>query len=60
MKSSKDIRRSKSGFTNFIKEILKKMSVLNNLRKKGTSLTLGEGEIYAEIVRSYPCFYDKT
>ena len=50
------MRRLKSGFTNFIKEILKKMSVLNNLKKKGTILTLGEGEIYAEMLRSYPCF----
>ena len=36
------------------------MSALNNLRKKGTSLTLGEDELLAERVRSYPCPYDKT
>ena len=36
------------------------MSALNNLRKKGTPLTLGENELVAEIVRSYPCLYDKT
>ena len=33
---------------------------LNNLRKKGTSLTLGENELLAERVRSYPCLCDKT
>ena len=36
------------------------MSALNNLRKKGTSLTLGEDELLAKRVRSYPCLYDKT
>ena len=36
------------------------MSALNNLRKKGTFLTLGEDELLAEMVRSYPCFHDKT
>ena len=36
------------------------MSALNNLRKKGTFLTLGEDEFLAEMVRRYPCFYDKT
>ena len=36
------------------------MSALNNLRKKGTSLTLGEDELLAETVGSYPYFYDKT
>ena len=36
------------------------MSALNNLRKKGTILTLGEDELLAEMVRSYPYFYDKT
>ena len=30
------------------------MSALINLRKKGTILTLGEGELLAEMVRSYP------
>lgn len=35
------------------------MSALNNLRKKGISLTLGEDEPFTEKVRSYPCFYDK-
>ena len=32
------------------------MSALNNLRKKGISLTLGEDEPFTEKVRSYPCF----
>ena len=36
------------------------MSALNNLRKKGISLTLGEVELLAERVRNYPCLYDKT
>ena len=36
------------------------MSALNNLRKKGTILTLGENELLVEMVRSYACFYDKT
>ena len=36
------------------------MSALDNLRKKGTILTLGEDELPPEIVRSYLCFYDKT
>ena len=36
------------------------MRALNNLRKKRTSLTLGEDELLAEKVRSYPCIYDKT
>ena len=36
------------------------MSALNNLRKKGTILTLGENELLAEMVRNYPCFYDKS
>ena len=36
------------------------MSALNNLRKKGTPLTLGENQLLAEMVRSYPCLYDKT
>ena len=40
--------------------ILKKMNVLNNLRRKGTPLTLGEDEFPAERVRSYPYLYDKT
>ena len=35
------------------------MSALNDLRKKGTSLPLGEDELLAESVRSYPCLYDK-
>ena len=35
------------------------MSALTNLRKKGTSLTLGEDELLAERVRSYPCLNDK-
>ena len=34
------------------------MSALNNLRKKGTILTLRENELLVEMVRSYPCFYD--
>ena len=50
----------KSGFTDFVKEILKKMIALYNLRKKRTILTLGEDELLAEMVRSYPCFHDKT
>ena len=33
---------------------------LNNLRKKGTPLTLGENKPLAERVRTYPCFYDET
>ena len=36
------------------------MSVLNNLRKKGISLTLGEDELLAETVGSYSYLYDKT
>ena len=36
------------------------MRALNNLRKKGTSLTLGEDERLAEKVRSYLCIYGKT
>ena len=36
------------------------MNVLNNLRRKGTPLTLGEDEFPAERVRSYPYLYDKT
>ena len=36
------------------------MNALNNLRKKDTSLTLGEDEILAEKVGSYPYLYDKT
>ena len=36
------------------------MGGLNNLIKKGMSLTLGEDELLAERVRSYPCLYDKT
>ena len=40
--------------------MLKKMGPLNNLRKKETILTLGEDEVVVEMVRSSPCFYDKT
>ena len=36
------------------------MSALNNFRKKGTSLTVGENELLAETVGSYPYLYDKT
>ena len=36
------------------------ISALNYLSKKRTSLSLGEDELLAERVRSYPCFYDKT
>ena len=36
------------------------MSALNSLRKKGTSLTLGEDELPAERVRSYLCLCNKT
>ena len=36
------------------------MSALNNLRKKGISLTLGEDELLAETVGSYSYLYDKT
>ena len=36
------------------------MSALNNFRKKGTSLTVGENELVAETVGSYPYLYDKT
>ena len=50
----------KRGFTYFLKEILKKISALNSLRKKGTSLTPGENEVPAERVGSYPYLYDKT
>ena len=60
MKSSKYIRRWKSCFTDFVQEMLKEMSALNNLRKKETFLTLGEDELLAEMVRNYPFFYDKT
>ena len=38
---------------------LKKMSGLDNLSKKGTSITLGEDELLPERMRSYPCLYDK-
>ena len=41
-------------------DIKKKMSALNNLRIKGTILTLGEDELLVEMVRSYPCFYNKN
>ena len=44
----------------FLKEILKKMNALNNLMKQETFLTLGEEELLAEMVRNYPCFFDKT
>ena len=37
----------------------KKKSTLNILRKKGTSLTLGEDEVLTERVASYPCLYEK-
>ena len=37
----------------------KKMSALDNLSKKGTSITLGEDELLPERMRSYPCLYDK-
>ena len=59
MKCSKYISRWKSGFTDFVKEIFKRMSAVYNLRKKGTVLILGENELLAEMVRSYPCFYKK-
>ena len=36
------------------------MSLLNHLRKKETSLTLGEDELLAERVRIYSSLYDKT
>ena len=36
------------------------MSDINNLRKKGTLLTLEEDEFPAERVGSYPHFYDET
>ena len=32
------------------------MSALNNLRKKGTSLTQGEDEFLAERMRGFLCF----
>ena len=35
------------------------MSTLDNLSKKGTSITLGEDELLPERMRSYPCLYDK-
>ena len=38
-----------------MKKIFKNMFALNNLRKNATSLTLGEDELFAERVRSYPC-----
>ena len=52
MKSSKYIRSKKSGFTDFVNEILKKnkkknMSASDNLKTKGTILTLGEDELLA-------------
>ena len=37
----------KSGFTDVVKETLKKISALNSLRKKGTTLTVGEDELLA-------------
>ena len=58
MKSSKYI---KWFFTDSVKKIFKKMSILNNLNFfKGTFLTQGEDELLAEMVRSYLCFYGKT
>ena len=36
------------------------MSALNNFRKKGTSLTLGQDELLPERVESYPYLYDKA
>ena len=36
------------------------MSALNNLRKKGTSLTLREDKLLDERVTSYPYLYDKN
>ena len=36
------------------------MSAWNNLRKKGTSLTLAEDQLLAEKVGSYSYLYDKT
>ena len=41
-------------------QILKKMSLLNKLRRKGNSLALGEDELLAERVGYYPYHYDKT
>ena len=42
------------------KQILKKMSVLNNLRRKENSLTLREDEFFAERVGCYPYHYHKN
>ena len=36
------------------------MSALNKLKKKETSITLGEDELFAKRARSYPFLYDKT
>ena len=55
MKSLKYIRRQKSAFTDFVKEIVRKKK--EHFR---SILTLPEDELFAEMVRSYPCFYNKT
>ena len=47
-------------FPDFVKIMLNKMSALNNLKKKGTPLTLGENKLLVEMVRSYSCLYGKT
>ena len=49
----------KKWFEGLCKGNMKKTSTLNILRKKGTSLTLGEDELLAERVASYPCLYEK-
>ena len=56
MKSSKYVR----WYIRLCKGDIKKINALNNLRKKGTSLTLKEDELLAEEASSYPCLYDKT
>ena len=54
------IRRQKKWFYRLGIGDIKKINALNNLKKKVTSLTLGEGELIAERVGSYPYPYDKT
>ena len=52
IKSSKCKRRQKSSFTEFVKEIFKKMSA--------SFSNSGDDEILAERVISHPCYFDKT
>ena len=60
MISWKYVRIKKEWFGRLYKGNIKRMSALNNLRKNGTSLALGEDELLVERVGSYPYLYDKT